>query len=102
VDKTCRATLKKSISDATQELAALEQHRRDIELVLSNHQEELASLDSAGAITSGSASPATPPRTTPEKSCALSPILQGTRRCLPKTLDQREDWQVGVCTCLRQ
>ena len=69
-------TLKKSISDATKALAALEVRRREIELLLRAQEGELASFEAASKIAPRITALPTiePPRTTSEKIALLSVV----------------------------
>ena len=85
-DASRRKTLKQSISDATEALAALEVRRRETELLLRAQEGELASLEAASKIAPTTAALTTigPSRTTSEKIALFRQLFRGRDDVYPK------------------
>ncbi len=103
--------LKRSISDSTEALAALEVRRREIELLLRAQEVELASLEAARSIAPRITSLSTiePSRTTSEKIALFRKLFRGRDDVYPKLWVNAKtgrrgyapacanEWVPGVC-----
>ncbi len=85
-DALRRETLKKSISDATEALAALEVRRREIESLLRAQEGELASREAASKVAPATAALTTigPSRSTSEKIALFRQLFRGRDDVYPK------------------